>query len=331
MESLNSNYKLVKDLAEQVTDKVQGVFLWVYLVIRSLREGLTNGDSLADLHRRIEALPANLESFFKHILVSVDRFYHKRMCRIFQVAMCSPKPVELIIYPLLDDDLDHNADIHVPSAKFTGSEIRDRLKRARRRLNGRYKGLLEVHINKSMAEVASHRVKFLHRTVRDFFCTKEMKNFFEAQDDVFNPYFSTFKAYVRLIQSFNFSIQDMANQGLMQSFLRDSFYFARNVKPDLNHSPVDQLDELDHTLELVTSQLECGVSWYRLCYNDEYGVPSCKTFLEFAVQTGLRQYINNKLRGGRLDIETKSRLLYCALIGPTNQLGYLAVDESTRS
>lgn len=45
-------------LVLDIVDRAQGVFLWVYLVVRSLRQGMGNGDSVATLQLRLKELPA---------------------------------------------------------------------------------------------------------------------------------------------------------------------------------------------------------------------------------------------------------------------------------
>ncbi|KAK3689216.1 hypothetical protein B0T22DRAFT_367154, partial [Podospora appendiculata] len=45
--------------------KADGVFLWVRLVLNSMRKGLTNGDSLDLLQRRLDKLPGDIYELFK--------------------------------------------------------------------------------------------------------------------------------------------------------------------------------------------------------------------------------------------------------------------------
>ncbi|KAH8745854.1 hypothetical protein BGZ57DRAFT_213519 [Hyaloscypha finlandica] len=59
---------VASDLIENVSTKASGVFLWVILVIQSLLEGLTDGERLSDLQRRLDSLPADLETLFWKIL-----------------------------------------------------------------------------------------------------------------------------------------------------------------------------------------------------------------------------------------------------------------------
>lgn len=51
-----------KELEDEIVSRAQGVFLWVFLVVRSLMDGLTNADRITDLERRLQALPTDLET-----------------------------------------------------------------------------------------------------------------------------------------------------------------------------------------------------------------------------------------------------------------------------
>lgn len=61
-------------IVDEIAQRSDGVFLWVFLVTRELREGLTNFDTLANLKRSLDRMPSELGPFFKHILDSVDSF-----------------------------------------------------------------------------------------------------------------------------------------------------------------------------------------------------------------------------------------------------------------
>jgi len=60
-----------------IVGRSQGIFLWVFFVVRSLREGLTNGDSIERLEARLQRIPTDLEKFFEHILDQVDDVYQE--------------------------------------------------------------------------------------------------------------------------------------------------------------------------------------------------------------------------------------------------------------
>lgn len=55
---------LRSDLTSSIVTKASGVFLWVHLVVRSLLDSLGNYDVGADLKRRVDDLPAELEALY---------------------------------------------------------------------------------------------------------------------------------------------------------------------------------------------------------------------------------------------------------------------------
>ena len=58
-----------------IVDKAEGVFLWVYQVVRSSLEGLRNEDGIKDLRRRLDLMPADFEKYFTHIFSTLEPFY----------------------------------------------------------------------------------------------------------------------------------------------------------------------------------------------------------------------------------------------------------------
>ena len=60
-------------LVDEVVEKAHGVFLWVFLVVRSLTLGLANADRIVDLQRRLRSLPDDLEEYLQHVLDTIDQ------------------------------------------------------------------------------------------------------------------------------------------------------------------------------------------------------------------------------------------------------------------
>ncbi|KAL5091206.1 hypothetical protein Trisim1_003178 [Trichoderma cf. simile WF8] len=315
---LPSEEPLYKTLLEEVTTKAQGVFLWVYLVIRSLYEGLTNGDSLPALERRTRDLPADLESFFKHMLDSVEPFYHTQMVRTFQVAMGSRSPLPLMIYSFLDEDFENqNFALQIPVKQMPMVEVVRRQDQLRRRLNGRCKGLLEVCRNSNEGPYMGHRVDFLHRTVRDFLRTKEMSDFLaEKAGDHGGPNTLVFKSFVPLIKSIPWEEVDVSEGGLLSRMLGDAMHYAYKAELESGEPQVDLLDDLHRTLKFYATTTGKPIPWYKDCYtpsDDGTGYAPCQTFLEFAIQNGLCLYVRDQLRREYQPLEAQQPLLHCAI------------------
>ncbi|KAI4643120.1 hypothetical protein J4E93_007189 [Alternaria ventricosa] len=163
---------LFDDLVQEIGERAQGVFLWVRLVVRSLRNGIDNEDSIPILQERLRTIPSDLEEFFEQILGSVEGVYRGRMAGTFLAAIRSPHQLKLIHYYFLEQT-DTTLELNVPSKIWQNSIIQRCAEQTERRLNGRFKGLLEVA---SPAEISAQtRVDFLHRTLSDFLATERMR------------------------------------------------------------------------------------------------------------------------------------------------------------
>ncbi|KAM7216466.1 hypothetical protein V8F06_008179 [Rhypophila decipiens] len=151
---------------DTIASHAEGVFLWVYLVVREILQGLTFSDSLATLRSRLLAFPPDLNSFSRHILATIPEAYRKQTGRYFKIALECEDKLPLLVYSFLDDlECDYS---YASNLKFTNEDMQSREARisvARRRLYGRSRGLLECQENPYLLEPV---VSFLHRTVRDY-------------------------------------------------------------------------------------------------------------------------------------------------------------------
>jgi len=160
------------DLIRDIGERAQGVFLWVRLVVRSLRNGIINEDPVSILQERLSAIPSDLEDFFEQMILSVEVVYRRRMASTFLAAIHSPCQLKLIHYYFLDQDYT-DLGFDMPSKTWKRSRIQKCALQAERRLNGRFKGLLEAA---STVEVSAQtRVDLLHRSLSDFLATKRMR------------------------------------------------------------------------------------------------------------------------------------------------------------
>lgn len=151
-------------LVDRITERARGVFLWVFLVTRRLRVGLSNEDTLTDLLRRLDSFPSDLEAFFKHMLQSVDPFYAPKMSTTLQIALTAKEPLSLSIYGFHEDEFE-DAEY---SLKLAVRPLERNTVQIAQRINGWCNGLLEVQ---------GGTVHFIHRTVIDFFRTREIADF----------------------------------------------------------------------------------------------------------------------------------------------------------
>ena len=153
-------------LIEQVTANSSGVFLWVMLVVKSLLEGLRDGDTVHDLLLRLNLLPKDLEKLFLQILGGIDSKYFEQAAQIFLTVshMQSLGPPDLLTLSFLGEDPTPESSRKYEA--LSPDELCYRAATMCRRLNSRCKGLLEVP-NPAHKDPFT-RVKYLHRTVKDF-------------------------------------------------------------------------------------------------------------------------------------------------------------------
>ncbi|KAE8453239.1 hypothetical protein EG329_011306 [Mollisiaceae sp. DMI_Dod_QoI] len=184
----NKNFQELKegddkclDLVQDIVDTAKGVFLWVFLAVRSLLEGLTNADRIVDLKKRLRLLPTDLNEYFDRILFTVDGFYQEQMSQMFQVTLAARETLPVMCYWFIDqDDQQLVEKLEVQPARI--QQITSRLRQMKKRLNACSKGLLEVNFldashddSLSSSVLFNWKVDFLHRTVRDFLTTTEMQ------------------------------------------------------------------------------------------------------------------------------------------------------------
>lgn len=171
------------DAAELASDIVQhsnGVFLWVYLVVLLVKQGLVNEDRLVDLKRRVSAYPADLNDFFKHIMVSLDPFYQAQIAYGFSVTLAAKEPLSDVSFWYLNE-LELDACVAITKMVDPLAEKNQRLehfwkeevRKVTARLNGRFKGFLEIVKTRKWVTPSELMVYFLHRTVRVFLVTED--------------------------------------------------------------------------------------------------------------------------------------------------------------
>ncbi|KAI0968993.1 hypothetical protein F4678DRAFT_440604 [Xylaria arbuscula] len=293
-----AGYTSSRTLVDEVVVKSNGVFLWVTLVVRLLREGLTNDDSVFDLQKRLSSLPSDLEEFFRHIIRTVDPFYNHRMAATLSLALEAREPLCLEIYSFHDRENDDNENYALkdPTDLMTTdlTALNKLFSTVSRRINGRCKGLLERN---------GDRMEFLHRTVYDFLRTDEMSQFLGGQlRKSHNPNLSILKAFIAWIKRSTFSYRTATNETTptrkytprneINGFitrLRQALQYARLAETQTDNSRVltaTLLDNMEHSISLMLTRGQI-----------EMTDPSFARdiFRQLVLGAGISSYIRNKL------------------------------------
>jgi len=168
-------------LIDDVCEKSHGVFLWIYLVCKSLLDGLADGEKRTELQLRLSGLPTDLEALFEKILGTLDTAHAERTSAMLQIHKLwsqarqhnngvdireyRPAPTLLGMFHADEDDPDYTVKARCNPSNLV--ELRSRVELMHRRLNACTKGLLEADVHNAK-ELWLAEVTLLHRTVKDY-------------------------------------------------------------------------------------------------------------------------------------------------------------------
>ena len=317
---LNTETEDAKRLLDQIQNRASGVFLWVFLVTRELRDGLTEYDSLLDLHKRLRNIPSDLEKFFKQILDSVDPFYHDKMASTLQISLTACElvgPAPVAIYSFHDLEYE-DEEYALKRPVRTWDDLQ-----TVRRLNGRCRGLLEVNNEDGS-------VVFIHRTVMDFLKTREMFDYLQRKAaPKFNAELSLLKAFTALIKSPEIWRLDRESgtyyYGLER--IKQPFRHVLTYARRLGTTPrvYELLDEVDYFLQ----EQENGL---HLCLNS--CLENCDSLMSFrkgTIHAYLIGYINHALSKRPHFFSVLNKPALCHVLYPKAYRFPTSWDESKRT
>ncbi|KAK5173323.1 uncharacterized protein LTR77_002004 [Saxophila tyrrhenica] len=199
------------NLPKEIRDKAQGVFLWVYLVVRSLLRELGERDNFAMLEKRLRDTPADLKELFVRIPGAVEPVYREWSARALLIATGSGEALPLVFYWFLQEDaaspeLAFKRDTNVlPDSEVPAVEDESML-----RINSWTRDFLECTTLGVQGQAGDtdppilrsmnvRKVDFLHRTVRDFLLEPERTEIlFERAGVGFDPFVVTCRVFLIL-------------------------------------------------------------------------------------------------------------------------------------
>lgn len=252
-------------LIRQVADKAVGVFLWVYLVARDLRTGMTEHDSFHDLERRLHRIPDDLEEFFFQILDGVDRFYHRKMAEMLLITMAATEPEPPSICSFYELEYEDNQYAHkAPFKPLTSRQRADIHKTTARRLNAITRGLLEINRG-------SDRVEFLHRSVNDFLHTERMMAYLDQRAcATFNAHLSIFKAWIYQIKGTEIPMIQADRTHAHRDFEEDLKHVLTYAGLLDSHTEAHQLlERLENGVQAISTGEDEQNNRYILCMREK--------------------------------------------------------------
>lgn len=286
------------DLVPQIAEKAQGVWLWVFLVVRDLLRDVKGEEEYTFLQHRLDSFPVELEEYFANILSRIDRIYLEETARIFLIAVEAVRPLPVLAFKYLtmeQDDSEYAVKAAIRPIEL--EEAEHIYRKWRKLLNSRCRDLLEVNMNSSERTFLKYRVDFLHRTVRDFLRDNYQDELRKRAGDRFNATASLCKIPLALAkvlpESQNF--REIINP--LFAIVDEMMYYTREVElrdRDSNSLVLDELDRVNaaHTGNARNHWTNARDPPKPKGLFQEYG--QCN-YLALTIQSRLLLYMNEKL------------------------------------
>jgi hypothetical protein len=260
-----------QELINEIRDSAQGVFLWVFLIVRFLLRGLSNADRISELQKRLRMLPSDLGKLLRHILDTTDEVYHEHQARLFITAGHTHAPLSLMTYSYIDEDNPSFAQ-QLPIAALTISDNLDWLRHMRIRVNAHCNGLLECmsasadwqlligdaeasSVKRSISPVMlskGFRVTFLHRSVRDFIATKEIDDLLNSRSpEILQPSMQICFALLAELKTVHFTLPDEQLKVILGELTGNLGFYAHEAYV---HHEVN-LDDILDTVETIFAKI----------------------------------------------------------------------------
>ncbi|KAJ4245291.1 hypothetical protein NW762_014161 [Fusarium torreyae] len=188
-----------EQLAEKLLYKAEGVFLWLFLAIKSVISGIRNYDDQAILLERLNELPRDLEDLYADMwsrLNSDNSVYRESAARYFNYAITtirpdfisysptSTEPMDLSRLTLAEVALAETTDMHhmlTPGFdKKDFPDLKSMCKTTSANIESRCAGLLQLRSHSTLLpeipqdyRLLLQEVSFVHRTAHDFLVDTE--------------------------------------------------------------------------------------------------------------------------------------------------------------
>ncbi|KAF4630952.1 hypothetical protein G7Y89_g7182 [Cudoniella acicularis] len=295
-------------IVEEITERAEGVFLWVFLVVKSLLNGIRNQDAMSDLQRRLLELPRELEPLYNHFVGCIEPIYHPWASMAFQVVRASqesdlkPKsPCSILgLYLAINGDLDLKTVKH-----WTRSHILSECRRASVQLTARCMGLLETGKSPDGFMFSGPRVNYIHRTAKDYLAKPEVwQTFIRHTEGTFNPDVAIAKSCVLQLGIISSQPAHPQHWKWSRDIAINAVFHTSSAERTSNKVPQGTLDDLDQLMCTIrsTSESEFSATNWTICLTtiDDKTCYQTSPFLKLAICFGLTEYIRCK----RNEIET---------------------------
>ena len=289
-----------QDIVTEIVEKSRGVFLWVFLVVRDISQGLDNYDRALDIERRLVQIPADLKDFFKHMMLSLDPIYRVPAAKAFQLAVHTEQPMYMLNYFHLDmEEEDPDYAVNMPLCPLDLPKISELSKLMARRLNARCRGLLETSRTGILGAWFGPKVHFLHRTAKDWMESNEMREMLEEWHSTINIDQAVLRILLAQTKSAIISKMDFIQEGRLTDTIELFTRCAGQIEVEKQTSPIHLIDQFVRVMK-VLQELHCP-SIPTAPWGIRQDSFSCASFLDYAKTKGLHIYVRAHTKNSKGD------------------------------
>ncbi|KAI0518135.1 hypothetical protein F5B22DRAFT_644897 [Xylaria bambusicola] len=293
------------DLIPNISDRANGVWLWVYLVVRDILRDIRDGEPFQQWQNRLESYPQELVAYFRKMMERIDPFHRKQGAEIFLLALAAiGTKIPMIGLSMLYDEDTSWCGIDHDGRLLTGADLEQMYMAWQPRLQNRCRDLMRLSRDRNYRNQCEYyEIDFLHRTVKDFL----QEHYIGELRALVSPEFSepnylarlTF-AVIEQVQLSRSSLPDDALGNLISRlfcYLREE----QNVEEERQASPshfklVEAYDSMMVRLLAasgITNQGNPYTSWAQLVTGMDID------FTHMTIQFRLRRYSLHRLQAQR--------------------------------
>jgi hypothetical protein len=153
-------------IVDNITDRAEGVFLWVALALDELWQPLCDGKPIEDVRSLLSGLPTDLPKFYKRMMENVPKEDRPILMGMLELVLCFEYqdflPTQFLAF-CLAVELMQRSPLAIKEVSLKAADDERRQREVERRIRACSGGLLEVAQSKG-----GSRVQFVHQTVKSF-------------------------------------------------------------------------------------------------------------------------------------------------------------------
>ncbi|ETS74191.1 hypothetical protein PFICI_14057 [Pestalotiopsis fici W106-1] len=268
------------ELVSCITDRAEGVFLWVQLAVRSLLRGIVNADDIVDLQRRLDELMLN----------NISDFYKSRTAKVLLVLAHARVSLPLVTFYFLDSREGRHFDpqIFLQNWPYVNEEEAAEVERKKRQFIAQFKDLINIYEHPTKAALFNFSVGFIHRTVIEFITQSRIQDWlYQRAGPNFNPVLALFEVSLEQFKIFSHFWKLTFLHPFLRNWFLSAVYYAREIEVTNGYSVSQQLNQLQEVLSDDTDKghfrrpSKFEAPWWRGSLKD------------LAISVGLWRYAND--------------------------------------